>query len=99
MSERGKFISLEGGEGVGKSTQLRALAEALKTRGIDVVVTREPGGSPGAEAIRELLLTGDATRWGARAEALLFAAVSPSWASIEMQRAVTSSVGGSSSAP
>jgi dTMP kinase len=71
---RGKFVTLEGGEGVGKSTQVKALAEALKGRGIDVVVTREPGGSNGAEAIRELLLAGDEDRWGARAEALLFAA-------------------------
>jgi dTMP kinase len=70
----GKFISLEGGEGVGKSTQVRALAEALTSRGIDVLVTREPGGSGGAEAIRELLLQGDESRWGAEAEALLFAA-------------------------
>ncbi len=74
MSERGKFISLEGGEGVGKSTQIRALAEAFKNRGIDVLVTREPGGSLGAEAIRELLLSGGEDRWGPRAEALLFAA-------------------------
>jgi dTMP kinase len=71
---RGRFISLEGGEGVGKSTQLEALAEALRGRGLTVVVTREPGGSPGAEAIRELLLHGDETRWNPRAEALLFAA-------------------------
>lgn len=74
MSERGRFISLEGGEGAGKSTQVKALAEALRERGIDVVVTREPGGSEGAEKIRELLLTGDEGRWGANAEALLFAA-------------------------
>jgi dTMP kinase len=74
VSERGKFITLEGGEGVGKSTQVRALADALKQRGIDVVVTREPGGSDGAEAIRELLLSGNEDRWGAQAEALLFAA-------------------------
>ena len=74
MSERGKFISLEGGEGVGKSTQVRALADALKQRGIDVLVTREPGGSDGAEAIRELLLSGDEERWGPQSEALLFAA-------------------------
>lgn len=72
--ERGRFISLEGGEGVGKSTQLAALAEALRCRGIELVVTREPGGSEGAERIRELLLTGDEDRWGAEAEALLFAA-------------------------
>ena len=71
---RGRFISLEGGEGVGKSTQLAALAEALKARGVDLVVTREPGGSEGAERIRELLLTGDEERWSAEAEALLFAA-------------------------
>jgi dTMP kinase len=74
VSERGKFISLEGGEGVGKSTQVRALAEALQDHAIDVVVTREPGGSAGAEAIRELLLQGEESRWGAEAEALLFAA-------------------------
>jgi dTMP kinase len=71
---RGRFISLEGGEGVGKSTQVRALAEALRNRGLDVVVTREPGGSDGAERIRELLLSGDEERWGPPAEALLFAA-------------------------
>jgi len=70
----GKFISLEGGEGVGKSTQVKALAEALRQRGLDVLVTREPGGSEGAERIRELLLSGDEERWGAKAEALLFAA-------------------------
>ncbi len=71
---RGRFISLEGGEGVGKSTQLAALAEALTGRGLTLLVTREPGGSPGAEAIRKLLLEGDETRWNPRAEALLFAA-------------------------
>lgn len=71
---RGKFISLEGGEGTGKSTQVKAIAEALRQHGIDVVVTREPGGSEGAEKVRELLLAGPEERWGARAEALLFAA-------------------------
>jgi dTMP kinase len=71
---RGKFITLEGGEGVGKSTQVRALAEALQERGIDVLVTREPGGSEGAERIRELLLAGADDKWGMRAEVLLFAA-------------------------
>jgi dTMP kinase len=70
---RGKFISLEGGEGAGKSTQVRALAEALKQRGIDVLMTREPGGSDGAEKIRDLLLGKD-EQWDAEAEALLFAA-------------------------
>jgi dTMP kinase len=74
VSARGRFISLEGGEGVGKSTQLRALSDALRERGIDVIVTREPGGSEGAERIRELLLSGDEDRWGSQAEALLFAA-------------------------
>ena len=71
---RGRFITLEGGEGVGKSTQLRALAAALEARGIDVVSTREPGGSAGAEAIRTLLMEGSDDRWDARSEALLFAA-------------------------
>lgn len=70
----GRFITLEGGEGAGKSTQLNALAQALQERGLEVVTTREPGGSAGAEAIRELLLTGEGDRWSARAEALLFAA-------------------------
>jgi dTMP kinase len=70
----GRFITLEGGEGVGKSTQVTALADALRARGIDVLVTREPGGSEGGEAIRRLLLEGDAGRWSPRAEALLFAA-------------------------
>lgn len=70
----GRFITLEGGEGVGKSTQLRALAAALEACGIDVVLTREPGGSTGAEAIRGLLLSGEADRWSTRSEALLFAA-------------------------
>ncbi len=70
----GRFISLEGGEGVGKSTQVRALAAALRSRGHDVVETREPGGSAGAESIRALLLEGTPTRWTAPSEALLFAA-------------------------
>lgn len=71
---RGRFITLEGGEGVGKSTQLRALTEALTARSIEVVATREPGGSAGAEAIRALLMEGSDDRWDARSEALLFAA-------------------------
>ena len=70
----GRFISLEGGEGAGKSTQAAALADALRERGIDVVVTREPGGSEGAEAIRGLLMQGEVTRWSPHTEALLFAA-------------------------
>jgi dTMP kinase len=68
----GRFVTLEGGEGVGKSTQLKALAAALRRRGLDVVETREPGVSPGAEAIRNLLLHEHS--WPAEAEALLFAA-------------------------
>jgi dTMP kinase len=68
----GRFITLEGGEGVGKSTQMKALAAALRTRGLEVVETREPGGSPGAEAIRSLLLHDH--HWTPEAEALLFAA-------------------------
>ena len=71
---RGRFISLEGGEGAGKSTQLKALARALRGYGLEVAETREPGGSPGAEAIRELLLEGGDDRWTPEAEALLFAA-------------------------
>jgi dTMP kinase len=73
VSRRGQFISLEGGEGVGKSTQLKLLAAELRGRGLDVVETREPGGSPGAEKIRALLLGKD-EQWGPRSEALLFAA-------------------------
>jgi dTMP kinase len=74
VTTRGRFISLEGGEGVGKSTQVKALAEALYSRGLRVAVTREPGGSEGAEKIRELLLSGSDDRWTPQAEALLFAA-------------------------
>ena len=74
MSAAGKFISLEGGEGAGKSTQVRALAQALQKRGLDVLMTREPGGSDGAEKIRDLLLSGSADRWSSKAETLLFAA-------------------------
>ncbi|QPQ55703.1 dTMP kinase [Allosphingosinicella flava] len=74
MSARGRFVTLEGGEGAGKSTQLKRLAEALRARGLEVVETREPGGSPGAEAIRALLLQGEEDKWTPEAEALLFAA-------------------------
>ncbi len=70
---RGRFIALEGGEGAGKSTQARLLAAALRARGVDVVTTREPGGTPGAEAIRDLLLGTEGEGWHPRAEALLFA--------------------------
>ncbi|HEX8668584.1 MAG TPA: dTMP kinase [Allosphingosinicella sp.] len=71
---QGRFITLEGGEGAGKSTQLRRLAAELRARGLEVAETREPGGSPGAEAIRALLLEGGEERWTIEAEALLFAA-------------------------
>jgi len=74
VSGPGKFIAFEGGEGTGKSTQTRLLAEALRARGIEAITTREPGGTPGAEAIRELLLHPPGEGWNARAEALLFAA-------------------------
>lgn len=71
---RGKFIALEGGEGAGKSTQARLLTDALRSRGQTCVITREPGGTAGAEAIRGLLLGTEGEGWHPRAEALLFAA-------------------------
>lgn len=74
MTVRGRFLSIEGGEGVGKSTQIGALADAIRAVGYEVILTREPGGTPGAEAIRQLLLGGSDERWLPRAEALLFAA-------------------------
>lgn len=70
----GFFLSFEGIDGSGKSTQARRLADALETRGHDVVLTREPGGSPGAEDIRKLLVEGDPGRWSAETEILLFTA-------------------------
>lgn len=72
--KRGQFIAFEGGEGAGKSTQARLLADALRARDQGCVVTREPGGTPGAEAIRALLLGTEGEGWHPRAEALLFAA-------------------------
>jgi len=68
---RARFITLEGGEGVGKSTQARRLCAQLEARGIGVVATREPGGSPGAEDIRKLLVDGEPGRWSPLAETLL----------------------------
>ncbi|MDB5440309.1 MAG: thymidylate kinase [Caulobacteraceae bacterium] len=68
---RGYFITFEGGEGAGKSTQLRRLAQRLEAAGREVVMTREPGGSPGAEAIRDLLVNGEVDRWSPMAETLL----------------------------
>lgn len=71
MSDFGLFISFEGGDGVGKSTQINLLAESLRKAGKEVVLTREPGGSEGAENIRELLVKGDKDRWSPLTEALL----------------------------
>ena len=70
-NQRGKFITVEGGEGTGKSTQVRLLVEALARCGMPVRATREPGGSSGAEAIRRLLIEGEGERWDAVTEALL----------------------------
>jgi len=69
---RGRFITFEGGEGTGKSTQVRLLTSYLTQSGMDVVQTREPGGSPSAEEVRALLVTGAADRWSPMAETLLF---------------------------
>jgi dTMP kinase len=74
VSGAGLFISFEGIDGSGKSTQARLLADHLRDLGHDVVLTREPGGSPGAEEIRALVLQGDPDRWSARTEILLFTA-------------------------
>ena len=74
MSLRGLFITFEGIDGSGKSTQARLLSEHMRAKGHDVVLTREPGGSPGAEEIRALVLQGDPDRWSAETEILLFTA-------------------------
>ena len=74
MTSSARFISFEGIDGSGKSTQARILAEALRDQGHQVVLTREPGGSPGAEEIRRLVLEGDPDRWSAETEILLFTA-------------------------
>jgi len=71
MSKAPRFITLEGGDGSGKSTQIKRLAAELKKRRIDAIATREPGGSPGAEDIRNLVLNGDPDRWDSLTEALL----------------------------
>lgn len=68
---RGRFITFEGGEGAGKSTQVKRLAARLQGQGLEVVTTREPGGSPGAESIRDIVLRGDADRWSPVTETLL----------------------------
>jgi dTMP kinase len=70
VTSRGRFITLEGGEGAGKSTQLQAIAELLRASGMDVVATREPGGAAGADVLRSLLLSGDID-WSPQAETLL----------------------------
>ena len=69
-----RFITFEGGEGTGKTTQIKLLAEALQRAGINVITTREPGGSKGGEAIRQLVVSGNADRWQPATEALLFMA-------------------------
>jgi dTMP kinase len=74
MAGSGRFITFEGIDGSGKSTQARLLAEHLRSNGHEVVLTREPGGSPGAEEIRRLVLEGDPDRWSAETEILLFTA-------------------------
>ncbi len=71
---QGRFITFEGGEGAGKTTQIRRLKARLETHGLSIVVTREPGGSPAAEEIRKMLLSGAAKQFGPRGEAMLFAA-------------------------
>ena len=71
MTKRGRFITFEGGEGTGKSTHARALAAMLEQRGLSAIVTREPGGSPGAEEIRALLVQGEPGRWDGLTETLL----------------------------
>ena len=70
----GRFITFEGIDGSGKSTQSRSFADLLRGQGVDVILSREPGGSAGAEQIRELVLTGDPDRWSAETELLLFTA-------------------------
>ena len=74
QGKRGLFVTFEGGEGAGKSTQIDLLAQALQKQGEQTLATREPGGSPGAEAVRHVLLSGAAEPLGAEAEAMLFAA-------------------------
>ena len=71
MTIAGRFITFEGGEGAGKSTQVKALAARLEALGLDVVTTREPGGSPGAEDIRKLLVEGEPGRWDVLSETLM----------------------------
>jgi dTMP kinase len=74
MARKGRFITFEGGEGVGKSTQIKLLAEKLAALGIEAIITREPGGSPKAEALRRVILSGAAAPFGPSGEAILFSA-------------------------
>ena len=74
MKNKGFFITFEGIDGSGKSTQIKSLAKSLKNFGFDIIITREPGGSVGGEEIRNLLLQGDINRWSAETEILLFTA-------------------------
>jgi len=85
---RGRFITFEGGEGTGKSTHAALLADRLKALGIGIVLTREPGGSPGAEAIRHVLLSGVAKPLGVEAEAMLFAAARTDHVSVTIEPAL-----------
>lgn len=87
---QGLFITFEGGEGAGKSTQIARLAEHLRASGDDVLVTREPGGSPGAEAVRHVILSGAAEPFGPAMEALLFAAARNDHVEQVMRRALKS---------
>jgi dTMP kinase len=87
---QGLFITFEGGEGAGKSTQIARLAKHLRARGDDVLVTREPGGSPGAEAVRHVILSGAAEPFGPAMEALLFAAARNDHVEQVMRRALKS---------
>lgn len=75
MAQKGPyFVTLEGGEGSGKTTQIKLLADALKNDGIDTIAVRDPGGTPGGEEIRQLLVTGDPDRWDKITEVLLYSA-------------------------
>jgi dTMP kinase len=85
---RGKFITLEGGEGGGKTTQAAALSERLRKAGLSVLQTREPGGTPRAEAIREVLLSGKAKRFGPMGEAVLFYAARESHLELAIRPAI-----------
>lgn len=95
---RGRFITLEGGEGTGKSTQAGRLAAFLRERGHDVVATREPGGAPGAEDIRRLLVSGETDRWSAVGELLLLNAARDDHLRTTIRPALTAAPGWSATA-